>query len=133
MLFRSREFNKEVDRVCDKVMDIFCSYPFPGNVRELENAIERAVILTDSPVIEPMHLPRRMQSHRAVPVSKEESSAQELVSLEEMEQRHIQRALRATDGNRKRAASILGIDRVSLWRKMKKYGLYAPERDQEQD
>ena len=129
----SREFNKEVYRVSDKVMDIFCSYPFPGNVRELENAIERAVILTDSPVIEPMHLPRRMQSHRAVPVSKEESSAQELVSLEEMEQRHIQRALRATDGNRKRAASILGIDRVSLWRKMKKYGLYAPERDQEQD
>lgn len=126
----SREFNKDVYRVSDRVMDIFFSYPFPGNVRELENAIERAVILTDSPVIEPVHLPRRMQGHLSTPASKGGHAAGELLSLEELEQRHIKRVLEAVQGNRKQAANILGIDRVSLWRKMKKYGLYELEKEQ---
>jgi two-component system response regulator AtoC len=88
-------------------------YPWPGNVRELEHAIERAIALAKGPVLLPDDLPLETQEPVEAP----------LLSLEEMERRHLLRVLKATRGNRQEAASILGIDRKTLYRKLLRYGL----------
>jgi transcriptional regulator with PAS, ATPase and Fis domain len=87
--------------------------PWRGNVRELENVIERAVLLAKNGVIQPGHLPEEVTS---------ETSANRLLSLEESEKQHIRKVLLQT-ADFEEAASVLGIDRTTLWRKREKYGL----------
>jgi NtrC-family two-component system response regulator AlgB len=89
-------------------------YPWRGNVRELENVIERAVILARDGTIEVQHLPTEFQSI--------DQSGKRLLSLEQMEQQHIIRVLRIAK-DLDEAAKILGIDPATLWRKRKKYNL----------
>ncbi len=91
------------------------TYLWPGNVRELENVIERAVILCDNERIEAEDL--------SIPVitSAEEKNAHP--SLVEMEREHILRVLEKANGNQSRASQILGIDRKTLYLKLKKYGI----------
>ncbi|MBU0484507.1 MAG: sigma-54 dependent transcriptional regulator [Proteobacteria bacterium] len=89
-------------------------YDFPGNVRELENIVERAVVLTRSETIEFEHLPEM-----AVHTFRQNKGG--LPSLDEQERSYIELVLEQTQGNKTKAAEILGIDRVSLWRKLKKY------------
>lgn len=112
------EYNKPVQGVSDEVLEIFMNYSFPGNVRELENLLERAVVLCDTPQIMPAHLPRQLQGRVSSPCQAPLSG--ELLSLAEMERRYIAHVLQQVQGNRTRAAEILGIDRVSLWRKLKR-------------
>lgn len=92
------------------------AYGFPGNVRELENAIERGVALAGDGVLRLEHLPEEL---RGAPGR----AGAALPTLEAQEADYIRWVLGQTQGNRTRAAQILGIDRVSLWRKLKKYGL----------
>ena len=89
-------------------------YPWRGNVRELENVIERAVILARDGTIEVQHLPTEFQSI--------DQSGKHFLSLEQMEQQHIIRVLRIAK-DLDEAAKILGIDPATLWRKRKKYNL----------
>jgi len=117
----ARTFQKNVQEISDEAMDLFFSYSFPGNVRELENIIERAVVLADGSVITPGHLPRRVQEVGAPEPDREPGG--HLISLAEMEKRHIRDVLRSTRGRKGEAARILGIDRATLWRKMKRYGI----------
>lgn len=114
----AREYNKPVEGVSDEVLDILQAYSFPGNVRELENLLERAVVLCDGPVISRAQLPRELQQASRSPC--QAPLAGELFSLAEMEQRYIGHVLQQVGGNKTRAAEILGIDRVSLWRKLKR-------------
>ncbi|WP_029896572.1 sigma-54-dependent transcriptional regulator [Desulfohalovibrio reitneri] len=112
------EFGKNVERVSDEVMGALLSHPFPGNVRELENLLERAIILCDGPTITLDHLPRSLRDQPScleVP-----DSPEAMPSLAEMERRYIQRVLGAVDGKKTEAAKILGINRASLWRKLKR-------------
>ncbi|MBU0513635.1 MAG: sigma-54 dependent transcriptional regulator [Proteobacteria bacterium] len=111
-----REFDKEVEHVSDEVIEVFMSYPFPGNVRELANVIERAVILCEDRVIERQHLPGRFKEADHFPPQ----GRQDLVTLAEMEERYIFEVLAACRGNKTRASEILGINRASLWRKLKR-------------
>jgi NtrC-family two-component system response regulator AlgB len=90
------------------------SYPWRGNVRELENVIERAVILSRSGDIDLLHLP---EEFRTGP-----QGSKALLSLDQMEQQHIIRVLKIAK-DLEEAARILGIDPATLWRKRKKYGL----------
>lgn len=89
-------------------------YPFPGNVRELENIVQRALALGQGASFTPDLLPDEIVTARAeAPLS----------TLEEVEKAHIRKVLAASGGNKTQAARILGIDRVSLWRKIKRLEL----------
>ncbi len=111
-------FGKKVVRVSSGVMDLLLHYDYPGNVRELENIIQRAVALAEGDEITVGDLPGRFrQQLQGGPDSGE------LLSLEEVEKRHIKKVLEATDYNRNLASRILDIPRTTLWRRMKKYGL----------
>jgi DNA-binding NtrC family response regulator len=95
-------------------MDLLVRYHWPGNVRELANAIERALVVGRPPVVRPEDLPMRLNEKTRPPVGD---------SLAEMERAHVRIILERTGGNITRAAEILDIDRVTLYNKIKKYGL----------
>jgi DNA-binding NtrC family response regulator len=114
----SRAFGKEVKGVSSEVLDILCRYPFPGNVRELENIIERAVALSDEPEISARDLPsdlRELSMRTIEPAPR--------LTIEEMERKYIQEVLIKTNNRKSLAAEILGLPRTTLWRKMKQHGL----------
>ena len=91
------------------------SYDFPGNVRELEHIIERAVILADGKTIEPKHLPGRFINAASPPLNETRT----FKTLAEMEKHYILEVLDATGGNKSKAVEFLGISRAALWRKLK--------------
>lgn len=110
---------KAIEAISNEAMDVLLSYEFPGNVRELENIIERAVALADRKIIQTEHLPPDLQElGLRIP-----HSQRELVTLEENEREYIRWVLEQVNDNKTKAAEILGIDRVSLWRKLKRYSM----------
>jgi transcriptional regulator with GAF, ATPase, and Fis domain len=110
--YGKREGLKDV-RITQEALQQIMRYPFPGNVRELENLIEGALAVTVDPVIDPgdLLLP---QAPSAVEPAR---FGEELSTLEEMEARHIARVLAVTNGNISKAAKILGVDRKTLYRR----------------
>jgi transcriptional regulator with PAS, ATPase and Fis domain len=112
--------NKPVKEISEDVVSLLMGYDFPGNVRELENIIERGVALANGESIELAHLPEDLKELNIRTFRKKEGR---IPSLEEQETAYIKWVLNEAGGNRTLAAQILGIDRVSLWRKLKKYGL----------
>jgi len=115
---------KNVDKISSEVMDIFFAYNWPGNVRELENVIERAIILCKNETIEKDDLPESLheqQLSQAVLNQKQQGSLKEALRYSEKE--IIERALRECKGNRKKAAESLGINRTTLYNKMREYEL----------
>ena len=111
---------KKIDRINDEVMDVLLHYEFPGNIRELENIMERAVTLCNGSVIEMQHLPLDFQQ----PIFQvQRHQRREFSTLEENEKEYIAWVVKQVNGNKTKAAEILGIDRVSLWRKLKRYDL----------
>ncbi|HEY6012311.1 MAG TPA: helix-turn-helix domain-containing protein, partial [Nitrospirota bacterium] len=111
---------KEVSEISEDVIALLMNYDFPGNVRELENIIERGVALTNGSVVETGHLPEDLRELSIRTFRKKEGK---IPSLDEQEESYIKWVLGEVGGNKTLAAQILGIDRVSLWRKLKKYGL----------
>ena len=96
-------------------------YNWPGNVRELQNAIERAVAFTAFDHITVEDLPEKIRTHGGVPSVTASETATELVTLVEVERRHIARVLKAVLGNKTQAARVLGVDRRTLYRKLEMY------------
>lgn len=111
---------KVVTAIDPQVLDLLKAYDFPGNVRELENLIERGVALCAGNTIEPAHLPDSMRELALLSPRKKEGR---IPTLDEQEKGYIRWVLKETHGNQTLAAQILGIDRVSLWRKLKRYNL----------
>jgi len=111
---------KDVRDVSRDVLAILMNYDFPGNVRELENIIERGIALSNGPTIELAHLPEDLKALNVKTFRRRDGG---IPSLEEQEASYIQWVLKESGSNRTQAAQILGIDRVSLWRKIKKYQL----------
>ncbi len=98
-------------------MDVLVRYNWPGHVRELENAIERAMVVGKSPVIQPNNLPFRLS---------EKNFGPQTGSLASMERAYIAEILEQNNWNISRSAEILEIDRVTLYNKISKYGLRKP-------
>jgi DNA-binding NtrC family response regulator len=111
---------KEIADISQEVLALLMNYDFPGNVRELENIIERGVALTNGTSIEAAQLPEDLKELSIRTFRKKEGK---FPSLEEQEMAYINWVLKEVGGNKTVAAQILGIDRVSLWRKLKKYGI----------
>jgi two-component system response regulator HydG len=114
---------KETKDISRKAMDLLMRYDWPGNIRELENCVERAVILARGEIIAPADLPPAIQ---ALTSSDREVQGLELpsgISLQEVEKALIVKTLEDTGGNRTRAAEILGINRRTLQNKLKEYGI----------
>jgi len=111
------KMGKSITGVSDAVLSLLMRYEFPGNIRELENIIEHAFVLCKSNFIELEDLPTDLLK------MKQNYPKQTALPLESAEAETIQRTLEKYDGNRLKTAQELGIDRTTLWRKMKKYGL----------
>jgi DNA-binding NtrC family response regulator len=110
---------KEVSSVSPEAMTALMHYRWPGNVRELEHAVERAVILANNPNIRVRDLPPEVtQKSRA-------RAGDDTLDLQEQERLSIERALERFGGNRRKAADALNISTVTLWRKMKQFGISA--------
>jgi len=105
------------------------AYAWPGNVRELQNCIERAVALTAYEQLTVEDLPERIRDYRAPSNLSQGSDLSELVSLEEMERRYIQRVLDVVGGSRTLASRILGLDRKTLYRKLGRRNAGAEDKD----
>jgi DNA-binding NtrC family response regulator len=114
----ARSMNRPVPELSPEAMEVLLRHEWPGNVRELENALERAVVLNRSGSITPEELP--VQVGRRIPAAR--GSA-----LADVEKEHIQRMLEENSWNISRTAEQLGIDRVTLYNKLEKYGLKRPE------
>ncbi|RLJ97739.1 sigma-54-dependent transcriptional regulator [Tenacibaculum discolor] len=105
------EYKDRFIKISPKATDILQRYNWPGNIRELENIIQRAVIMCDR-IVEVEHLPDSLKYNV-------DFSEEGLISLREMEKRHIQHVLNATNNNKTKAAKILQIDRKTLREKLK--------------
>ena len=108
---------KQISQIDDAVLEVLLAYEFPGNIRELENIMERAVTLAAGPTIEVSHLPQDFQQPG---FQVQRRQKREFLTLEENEQEYITWVLKQMGGNKTKAAEVLGIDRVSLWRKLKR-------------
>ncbi|ODU07953.1 MAG: sigma-54-dependent Fis family transcriptional regulator, partial [Thiobacillus sp. SCN 64-35] len=113
--------SKHIAGVSTAVLGALMRYDWPGNVRELENVVQRMIILTESEHIDADVLPAKLSEQRD-----QRSRALDYLppqSLEEIEAYFIRKTLRETRGDRALAADILGIDKSTLWRKVKRYGI----------
>ena len=102
----------------DETLEILEGYNYPGNVRELENIIERAVALAQDETIQPQNLPPDLREMEIFSFGMDD---EKIRKLEEIEHDYIQWVLDKTGRNKTKAAKLLGIDRASLWRHLKKY------------
>ena len=112
----TEENNKPMGGFSPEALRLMEQYPWPGNVRELENIIERAVLLETGDVINPDSLPTDIRN----PVVGDLPSHEELLSLEQLVRARIIETLQKTGNNKARAAEILGIDRTTLWRMIRR-------------
>jgi len=109
--------------ISEHAMELLLNYDYPGNVRELENILEHALIICQENQIEPLHLPVHIQDRTGTEHRNMISTTKEIPTKDEMEARRIIRVLKLHHGNRQKSAQTLGIDRTTLWRKMKRFNI----------
>lgn len=117
---RQEQGRMGIEAISEQALSLLTNYAFPGNVRELENILERAVAVCRERIIRASDLPPDLVELELQDYQRPEGN---LMTLEELEQDYIAHVLKQTGGFRRQTADILGIDRASLWRKMKKFGL----------
>ncbi|MFA6217021.1 MAG: sigma-54 dependent transcriptional regulator [Candidatus Omnitrophota bacterium] len=124
ILKHSQHINKKIEGLSDEALSILKSYQWPGNVRELENVIERAIILSQGPVITREDLPEYLHKlGNTNLLTSEENYLKLREALKSPEKDLIVKALESVNWSRNDAASVLGINRTTLYKKMCKYGL----------
>lgn len=122
----AERFERDVRHLSRSARNAILSYPWPGNVRELQHAMERAVIMAAADQVELEDLPAELQAapegaSAGEAAGERDAARRELEGLDEAAR--LARALELADGNRERAASILGVSRTTLWRRLKRHGL----------
>jgi DNA-binding NtrC family response regulator len=111
--------NKNITTISEEAIEILSQYSYPGNVRELENIIQRSVIMAKGSALLPHHLPSALRKS---------SSYYEAESLAEMERKMIEATIKKCRGNLIKTSHRLGISRTTLWRKIKKFNLEIPHK-----
>lgn len=106
--------NKKIAGFTKDAMEVLINYSFPGNARELENIIERAIILVKSPLITPESLPQTIKQFQI-----ETLEPGKIKTIEELNKEYAERVLEMFGGNKSKAAEVMGISRTSLWRILK--------------
>ncbi|MBD3374740.1 response regulator [candidate division KSB1 bacterium] len=112
----AHSMNKPITHIDKEAMDLLQQHHWPGNVRELENAVERAMVVGKPPAIHAQDLPFQL-------VAQEDKEEQSVETLAEMEKKQILKVLEQNNWHITKAAEMLGIDRVTLYNKIKKYDL----------
>jgi two-component system response regulator HydG len=123
----AKRHGKTITGIAPEVAAKLLSYSWPGNVRELQNSMERAVALARFEQLVVDDLPPRVRDYKPSHVVVAASDPTELVTLEEVEKQYIARVMEAVAGNKTEATKVLGIDRSTLYRKLERYGIKAPE------
>ncbi|MGB1927983.1 MAG: sigma-54-dependent transcriptional regulator [Mariniblastus sp.] len=111
--------DKNVEGFDDEVLHQFLQYDWPGNVRELRNIVQRSIVLTQQATINSDVLPAKISSYQSKQLVIDEGDNQPLASLEVIERRYIRYVLERTGGNKTEAAKVLGLDRKTLYRRLK--------------
>jgi two-component system response regulator HydG len=115
--------DKQVTGIAENAAERLLAYSWPGNVRELRNVVERAVALTCYEKVAVEDLPAKVRDYRSDQVFIGGDDPTELVPLDEIEKRYILHVLKTVGDNKAMAARILGLDRKTLYRKLKQYGV----------
>jgi len=125
----SKEMGCEIKKVNKEVLDLFQSYRWPGNIRELSNALRSAVVLADNEIT-PEHLPTSIRFYKQEPVAVASAGGPVDTGLRDVlkkvEREHIMATLSKTEWNRTEAAKILGIDYKTLYNKMREHNISEP-------
>jgi two-component system response regulator HydG len=114
-----RRSGKAISGLTREAMQILLDHPWPGNVRELIGALEYAFVVAASGLIGPSHLPPKLSSTSLSPGTPPETGA----APDSDEKTALINALRQAGGNQSQAAAFLGVSRVTVWHRMKKYGI----------
>ena len=115
----SAELNQTIEAFSESAMQRLQAHAWPGNVRELRNTIERCALMHDSGPIRPADLGLSVEFTPSEPTTEPD------LSLEAVERAHISRVIREADGNRSQAARLLGVNRTTLYNKLRRYGITA--------
>jgi len=116
--------DKKIMGISNEAMELLMSYAWPGNVRELKSAFEYAFVTCQESMIQPHHLPPVV--HQTQPLVKE--NRKDPLNRKEMKKKELIEALESAGGNQSRAAEILGISRVTVWNRMKRFGITAQKK-----
>jgi DNA-binding NtrC family response regulator len=111
--------DKKIQGIANESMDLLMEYSWPGNVRELKSAFGYAFVTCQDSLIKPYHLPPNI--YRGPTPLRAETKAS--LNRDELKKRQLIEALEQAGGNQSRAAQILGVSRVTVWNRMKKYGV----------
>lgn len=118
----NKKFKKDIHYISPNVMKVIQHYRWPGNIRELENAIEHAFVVCNSDAIKTEHLPERL-SYILEELNIKEDAATHSNPFEDAEKQLLLDTLKKYNGSRSKTAAALGINKSTLWRKLKKYNL----------
>jgi len=111
--------NKKIQGIANDTMRLLTEYAWPGNVRELKSAFEYAFVACQEPMIQPAHLPPSICQERKILKTVKTTS----LNREEIKKQRLTDALEQSNGNQSKAASILGVSRVTVWNQMKRFGI----------
>jgi len=117
----SEKMEKPEMKISRRATSLLINYKWPGNIRELENVLERAVALSENNLITPSDLPEDVSRESSVEVLG--AAKNKKLSLAEIEKEYILQMLEECTGNRKKTAELLGITKATLWRKLKEYNI----------
>ncbi len=109
----NKKIGKNIRKISNEAMDMLINYSWPGNIRELENTIERAVVIAEADEIRREDIP--------IEIATLSNDSKKDLTLESIEKEHILKVLNLVSGNKKKASRLLGLDATTLWRKLKKY------------
>ena len=128
-----KDYNQKIEDINPNILSLFHDYSWPGNIRELEGIIDRAVLLAKGGLILPMHLPKTVRKSHARPLDLSSEGSTDLghsmllfpigTTLKEIEKRAILVTLARADGNRSKTAKALGIHRRTLHNKLRDYNV----------